>query len=107
MGEGITEEAGDAADDVDARVAELGERDDLEADDASALHLPARPHAEQRQYLCDVVALRAHRTRAPDRDTDGVGVATFLAQEAIEHAGSEQLTGLPGGGTRHDARVDG
>ena len=38
-------------DDVDARPAQLRQRDDLDADQALALRLPHRPHAEQREHL--------------------------------------------------------
>ena len=39
--EGVAEEAADAADDIDPRPAQLGQRDDLDAEEAAVLLLPA------------------------------------------------------------------
>ena len=75
MREGVPEEAGDPDRHVDARAAEFRGRHDLEAGDPARRVVPDRPAAEQRQDLGDVVALGAHRGRAPHRQADRLRVS--------------------------------
>ena len=55
---------------VDPRPAELAQRHDLEAGHPPGRVVPDRPAAEQREHLGDVVALGAHRGRAPHGQPD-------------------------------------
>jgi hypothetical protein len=68
--EGVAEEAGDAQRDIDARAAELGERDDLVTRDAERAGVPLRLGADEREGLCDVVAAGAHVGGAPDAERE-------------------------------------
>ena len=72
--EGVAEEAGDAQRHVDARAAELGQRDDLVAGDAPARRFPHRPRADERQRLGDVVAAGAHVGGAPGGEAERLGI---------------------------------
>ena len=65
--ERVTEEAADPHGDVDARPAELGERDRVEPADPAGRLVPGRPDAEQREDVGHVVAGGAHRSGAPHR----------------------------------------
>ncbi len=104
--EGVAEEAADPADHVDARAAQLGQRDDLDAQHAPVLGLPARAHAQQRQHLGDIVAGRAHGAGAPDADAHAGGVLAGLALVAVDQVVGQALPNLPGRHARQRARVD-
>ena len=105
--EGIAEEAGDADRHVDARPAELVERDHLEPADPPRRLVPVRPNAQQRQHLGDVVAGGAHRGGAPHRQPDRLGVAAGVVEVALQQRLGHRLAGLPGQPRRHRPRVDG
>ena len=82
--EGVAEEARDAHGDVDPRAPELVERHGLEPDHAARLGVPDRAHAEQREDLARVVAVGAHRRRAPHDDPDRLGVRAVLVEVAAQ-----------------------
>ena len=87
-GEGVAEEPGDA------HVTSIRGRPSsasgigLDADDAARLRLPQGPDAEQRQRLGDVVALGAHRRRAPDHQPDRSRVGAVLGEVARRRSAS-------------------
>ena len=74
--------------------------------DPRGLRVPRRPDAEQRQDLGDVVALRAHRRRAPRHEPDHLRQLAGLGAMAVEERVGEPAADLPGqlGGQR--PRVD-
>jgi hypothetical protein len=104
--EGIAEEAADPADHVDARAAQLGQRDDLDAQHAPVLGLPARAQAQQRQHLGDIVSGRAHRAGAPDADAHAGGILAGLALVPADQVVGQALPDLPGRHARQRTRVD-
>jgi hypothetical protein len=65
IGKGVTEKAGNAQGNVDARTAQHARRHDLETGDPPASGFPLRLHAHQRQGLRDIVAAGAHVGGAP------------------------------------------
>ena len=74
---------------VDARPAQLGQRDRLQADDPARRLVPDRPDAEQREHLGDVVAGGAHRRGAPHRQPDRLRpvarVGAVARQQRVGH----------------------
>ena len=107
MGEGVAEEARDAHGDVDARAAELGQRDHLDPGDPCVLRVPDRAHAEQGQDLGHVVALGPHRRRAPGDEPDHAGQLAGVALVALEQRVGQAPADVPGQLGRQRARVDG
>ena len=104
--EGIAEEAGDAQRDIDARAAELGQRDDLVAGDAPARRLPDRLRADQRQRLGDVVAAGAHVGGAPGGEAKRLRVVAEVLEVAEQQVLGRFLAELPGGRRGHGAVVE-
>ena len=80
---------------------------DLEAGDPPRRLVPARPAADQRQDLGQVVALGAHRRGAPHGEPDaarvGPGVGQVPGQQRVGQRGAD----LPGAAGRDRLRVDG
>ena len=107
MREGVAEEAADAQRHVDAGPAELGQRHDLEAGDALGLLVPRRAHAEQGEGLGDVVAVGAHRRRAPQHEADGPGMGAGLGEVALDEAVGQGRADLPRQPGRDRLGVDG
>ena len=66
----------------------------LEAGDAPGRVVPGGPAAQQRERFRDVVALGAHRARAPDRQADrtriGAGVGEVARDERVGQRGSDR-----------------
>ena len=79
----------------------------VETDDPARHLVPARAHAEERQHLGDVVARRAHRRRAPHRETDRPRPLAGVGAVPGEQVVGEALPGLPGESGRDRLRVDG
>ncbi len=67
MREGVAKESADPNHDVDPGTAQFFERDQLEAQDATILPVPGRPHAEQGENLGDVIPLGPDRAWSPRR----------------------------------------
>lgn len=105
--ERVPEEAGDADRDVDARPAQLLQAHHVETGHAARGVVPDRAAAEQREDLGDVVALGAHRGRAPDRQTDGLGVLARVLQVPLHQGVGERLPDLPTQPGRDRLGVDG
>ncbi len=106
--EGVAEEAGDAQRHVDARAAQLLQRDRLQAGDPAGGVVPDRAHAEQGEGLGDVVAGGAHRAGAPEREPDRGRVgAVVVGGVPLDQRGGERLAGLPGELAGDGLRVDG
>ena len=103
----VAEEAGDAQGHVDARPAEHGERQDLEAADAVRRHVPGRAAAEQREGLREIVAAGAHRRRAPEVEHDALRPFAVILRIAREHLLGGAAADLPGVAGRGRARIDG
>ena len=68
--------------DVDARAAELGERQDFEAGDARRGMIPERAHADQREGLGEIVAARAHGGAAPEIEHDAARPIAMILRVA-------------------------
>src|SRR5262245_63122646 len=68
----VAEKTTDAQGHVDARSAQLCQRNHLDTGDASTLGLPDRPHTQQGQHLADVIAMGAHGRSAPDHNAYGL-----------------------------------
>ena len=79
---------------------------DLDARHAPGLRMPRRPHAEQREDLGDVVALRAHRGGAPGDEADHPRQRAGLGQVAVEQRVGEPPADLPRQLRGQGARVD-
>ena len=107
MWEGVAEEAADAQRHIDARPAELGQRHDLEAGDALGLLVPRGAHAEQGEGLGDVVAVGAHRRRAPQHEAHRPGMGAGLGEVALDDAVGQRRADLPRQPGRDRLRVDG
>lgn len=107
MRERVAEEARDAEGDVDARAAQLGERDGLQAGDAAGGVVPDGADAEQGERLGDVVACGAHRARTPQGQADGGGPVSVVGAVPLQEGVGERLSGLPGEAGGDGLGVDG
>ena len=105
--EGVAEHAGNLQGDVDARAAEGGEADDLEAGDAAGARLPHRLGADQRQHLRDVVAAGPHVGRAPGRERDRARPLAFVLKIAERHGIGSAAAERPRRSGRDRAHIDG
>src|SRR5204862_7380090 len=103
----VAEEAGDPDGDVDAGTAELLPWDDREPGDPPRRLVPHRPDADQREDLGEVVALGAHRARAPDREPDAARILTGVGAVAGEQRVGQRAADLPGAAGRDGLGVDG
>ena len=97
----------DAQGHVDARAAQLLERDRLQAGHAARGVVPDRADAQQREGLGDVVAGGAHRAGAPQGQADGGGPFAVVGAVALQEGVGEGLAGLPGEAGRDGLGVDG
>jgi hypothetical protein len=93
--ERVAEEAGDPHGHVDPRPAQLGGGDDGEARHAARRVVPHGAAAEQPEDLGDVVALRAHRRRAPDREADAARVRAGVGPVPGQQRLRERDAGVP------------
>ena len=105
--ERVAEEAGDAHGDVDAGPAELRARDDLEPGDPPGRLVPHGAGADEREDLGEVVALGAHRARAPHREPDAARVLAGVGDVAGQQRVGERAADLPRAARRDGLRVDG
>ena len=105
--EHVAEQAGNAPGDVDARPAEAGRRQHLDAGDAAGGRIPLRPAAHQRQPLRDLLAAGAQRGRAPEIDDQRARPVAMLLQIAAQHFVGGRAAEIEGGRRRHGARIGG
>ena len=83
------------------------ERDHLQAGHPARGLVPRGPDAEQRQHLGRVVALGAHRRRAPGHQADHLRQLAGVVQMALQHGVGELDAGGVGELDRQRAGVDG
>ena len=103
----VAEEAADPQRDVDPGSSQPFERDHREVLNPPGLRIPDGLHAQQRQHLRDVVALRPHLRRAPGAEPDHLGVAALFREMAREHLAGELLADPPRRLRRNRPRIDG
>ena len=107
--EGVAEEAGDPHRHVDRAAGPARPAGSTSSPRTRRLSaLPDRPHAEQVEDLGDVVAVGAHRRRAPDDDARPLRVARPPRPgTSSSSASASACADLPGGRRRDRVRVDG
>ena len=106
VGKGVAEEPADADGDIDARAAQLLQRDDLQAHNPAALGLPSGTNAQQVQDLGNVVAMGAHRRGAPYHQAHHLGVGPLILQVLVQKGLGQLFSSLPRGRRRDGLGVD-
>src|SRR5699024_10821233 len=105
--ERVPEEAGDAYGHVDARTAELLERNNTQLRHPSRGVVPLRPDTEKREHLRDVVAAGAHGARSPDSETNRGGIRDGVVEVPLDERVRPRLSRLPRRPRPYDEPIDG
>ena len=105
--EHVAEQAGDAEGHVDARPAERGRRQHLDAGDAAGRGVPLRAAAHQRQALRDLLAAGPQAGAAPQVDHQRARPVAMVLRVAAQHLVGRGLAELERGRRRHGARIGG
>ena len=102
----ITEEAGNTDGHVNARSAQLLQRNRLKADNTARCVIPHRMHTNQREHLGDVIARGTHGGSAPYRQANRLRVLAVVGAVAFNQAIGEVDAGFPSQARRHRLGVD-
>ena len=105
IGESVPEKAADTHRDINARAAQLRQRNDLQVGHPPAFRLPHGFDAQQVQDLGNIVPVRPHCRSAPDHHAHHFRVGPFLVQVLLQQGVAEGLADIPGGGRGQGARV--
>ncbi len=106
-GKRVSEEAADTQRDIDPRTAELRQRHDLEANSAMCLGIPDGTHADQSEYLRNLIPARPQGGCAPDTHRDAFRPALHVLEVAREHLVRQILTHRPCSPRGEPTRIEG